>query len=341
MRAPPAAGRSARRSAGRVLGGIGLLALAMLARQAAAACTGAETGGGLGSVPSQRVIAGPAVTGLGNFHLDCPGVLLAALSAPPSIRATIVGTANGRLLKDPVSGFTIPYQLTGSNGSNGSTVYTDGLAAINFSGTTAVGLFTAGRATLPVNIATTGTPNVPAGTYEDVLTVQWTYTNLCQALVSVGGLCAVQLLPTVVLAPLASGTVNRTLRISLTVTNDCTIAAPNIAFGTAPLPSGFPSLSQAIRLTCTRSMQYTVGIGPGTNAAGGRRQMAAGGNRLAYDIFKADNSVWGTATGTRSAAALADGINVQTIPYTARIYPDQPAPPVGDYADNVVVDVQF
>ncbi len=326
-----------RRTAHRLLRGIGLLALATLARHATAACTGAETGGGLGSVFSQRVIAGPAVTGLGNFHLDCPGVLLAVVSAAPTLRATIVGTAQGRLLKDPVSGFTIPYQLTGGNG----TVYSDGLVAINVSGTNAVGLFTGGRATLPVNIATTGTANVPAGTYEDVLTVQWAYTNLCQALVSVGGLCALQLLPTVVLAPLASGTVTRTLRISLTVNNDCAIAAPNLAFGSAPLPSGFPALSQAIRLTCTRNMLYTVGISAGMQPAGGRRQMASGNNRLAYDIFKADNSVWGTAVGTRSAAAVADGVNVQTIPYTARVYPDQPAPPVGDYADNVVVDVQF
>ena len=336
MRAPPADGRSALRTLRRALHCIGLLALATVGRHAAAACTGAETGGGLGTVPSQRVMAGPAVTGLGNFHLDCPGVLLALLSASPTLRATIVGTAQGRLLKDPASGFTIPYQVTGNNG----TVYSDGLVAINLSGTTAVGLFTGGRATLPITIATTGTANVPAGTYEDVLTLQWAYTNICQALVSVAGLCASQLVP-LVLAPLASGTLNRTLRISLTVTNDCAIAAPNIAFGTAPLPSGFPALSQAIRLTCTRNMLYSVGLGPGANAAGGRRQMASGGNRLAYDIFKADNSVWGTAAGTRSAAVLADGVNQQTIPYTARIYPDQPAPPVGDYADNVVVDVQF
>ncbi|PYE76224.1 Csu type fimbrial protein [Xylophilus ampelinus] len=326
-----------RRTAVRLLRGLGLLALATGADTAAAACTAAETGGGLGGVPSQRVVAGPAVTGQGNFQLDCPGVMLAVLSATPTLRATIVGTAQGRLLKDPVSGFTIPYQLTGGNGG----VYSDGLLAIDLSGTTAVGFFTGGRATLPINIATTGTANVPAGTYEDVLTVQWAYTNLCQALVSVAGLCAAQLVPLVVAAPLASGTLNRSLRISLTVTNDCAIAAPNLAFGTAPLPSGFPALSQAIRLTCTRNMLYTVGLGPGTYPAGGRRQMAAGGNRLAYDIFRSDNSVWGTAAGTRSAAALADGLNVQTIPYTARVYPDQPAPPVGDYADNVVVDVQF
>ena len=330
--APPAL----RRAAGRLLRGLGLLALATGAGTAAAACTGAETGGGLGSVPSQRVLAGPAVTGLGNFYLDCPGVLLAVLSTSPTLRATIVGTAQGRLLKDPVSGFSVPYQLTGGNGA----VYSDGLVAVNLAGATAVGFFTGGRATLPVNIATTGTANLPAGIYEDLLTVQWEYANLCQALVSALGLCVQSLLPPTG-APLASGTVTRTLRISLSVTNDCAIIAPNIAFGTAPLPSGFPALSQAIRLTCTRNMLYTVGIGPGTYAAGGRRQMAAGGNRLAYDIFKADISVWGTAAGTRSAATLADGINVQTIPYPARVDPDQPAPPAGDYADNVVVDVQF
>jgi spore coat protein U-like protein len=126
------------------------------------------------------------------------------------------------------------------------------------------------------------------------------------------------------------------------VTNDCSITAPDIQFGSAPLLAGFAARSQNIGLLCTKGLVYTVGLSPGANASGGRRRMASGANRLQYDIFKPDATVWGATGAARAAGAgIADGLATQLMPYTARIYTDQPQPAAGTYTDSVVVDVGF
>jgi spore coat protein U-like protein len=100
--------------------------------------------------------------------------------------------------------------------------------------------------------------------------------------------------------------------------NDCVITAPPVNFGSAPLVSGFPAISQSISLLCSKNLSYTVGMGSGNAPQGGRRNMSSGSNRLAYDIFKADNTVWGDGTTARaSGPAASDGVSVQTLPYTA------------------------
>uniref|UniRef100_UPI002DD6B5FE Csu type fimbrial protein n=1 Tax=Pseudorhodoferax sp. TaxID=1993553 RepID=UPI002DD6B5FE len=186
---------------------------------------------------------------------------------------------------------------------------------------------------VPLYIATTPGPNIPAGVYTDTVQLTWTYANICEGLIGALGIC--------VGVP-NNGTTTRSLVVSLTVSNDCTITAPAVSFGTAPLLSSFPTVSQNIGLQCSRNMVYTVGLSAGSQSSGGRRQMASGTSRLAYDIFKADNTVWGSAGTARAAGpAPATGASMQTIPYTARIYQDQANPAPGTYTDNVVVDVSF
>ncbi|MDB5851429.1 MAG: hypothetical protein JWP29_5181, partial [Rhodoferax sp.] len=175
--------------------------------------------------------------------------------------------------------------------------------------------------------------NIPAGVYSDTLQITWVYTNICEGLVNVAGLC---------LGFLNNGTTTTSMVVNLTVTNDCTITAPTVNFGSAPLVSGFPTVSQNISLLCTKNMTYTVGMSAGNFSQSGRRQMANGSNRLAYDIFKADSTVWGSVTTARATGpAASDGTNLQTIPYTARVYQDQATPAAAVYTDSVVVDVSF
>ncbi|XAH23337.1 spore coat U domain-containing protein [Xylophilus sp. GW821-FHT01B05] len=294
----------------------------------AIACTYAETGGNLGSVPSFRVRNGPAITTSGNFSLSCSGVVLAALTGQPSVSATLASPATGLTLKNGTN--SIPYQITQSNG----TALTTGFVFINASGTTVVGLFSGNSsANVPINITTNVGANVPAGTYTDTIQVTWALRNICEGLLVVAGLC--------VGTPTNTDT-TRSLLVTLTVTNDCVITAPNIAFGSAPLPSAFPTVSQDIGLLCTAGLSYTVGLSAGGHASAGQRRMASGTNFLAYDIFKASGALWGEVGGARAPGpAVADGLNLQTIPYNATVYPAQAPPPAGSYTDNVVVDVQF
>lgn len=306
-----------------------LLSASALLVAPAWACVASETGGALPAVNSQRVQSGAAVTGSGSFSFTCGSVVLSALAGTPSLKATLQASVSGLTLKSGAN--AIPYKLYSDPAGN--TPYTGGLLVVNLSGTTLLGLLNGAGSTVPIYVATTPGANIPAGTYTDTVQLTWTYQNICEGLVNIAGLC---------LGVLNNGTAVRTLTITLVVSNDCTITAPSVNFGSAPLVSGFPTVAQNLSLLCTKGMTYTVGLSAGNNAAGGRRQMASGAQRLAYDIFKGDATVWGSTGSTRAdGPAPADGTTVQTIPYTARIYTNQTTPAAGSYTDSVVVDVSF
>lgn len=308
-----------------------MLPLAVLAPLAAQACTMTETGGALPSVATQRIGSGPTVTGSASFSFQCAGVVLALANGQPTLKGQIQSATTGLTLKN--GSHQIPYQIF-SNASY-SAGYTSGVLLVDLNGSSLVGLLTAGSGTtIPLYIATTPGPNIPAGVYTDTVQVNWDYRNICEGLIGALGIC--------VGVP-NNGNTTRSLIISLTVSNDCAITAPPVSFGSAPLLAGFPTVSQNISLQCSRGMVYTVGMSTGNHASGGRRRMGSGTARLAYDIFKADNTVWGSANASTRAAgpAPATGNSWQTIPYTARIYQDQANPAPGTYTDNVVVDVSF
>lgn len=305
------------------------LALVGLA-PAALACTTTETGGALGTVTSFRVNNGAAITGSANFSFNCVGAVLSVLGTP-SVTATLQPSVTGLTLKNGVN--AIPYQIYSNAGM--STPYSGGLVAVNLNGANLLTVLgSGGGSNVPIYIVTTPGANIPAGTYTDTLQVTWTYANICEGILGLGGICVG--FPN-------NGTVTRSVVVTLTVTNDCTITAPPVNFGSAPLVSGFPTVSQNISLLCSKNMTYTVGLSPGNHFASGRRQMASGSNRLAYDIYKADSTVWGSSVATSRAngPAPSDGSTVQTIPYTARIYQDQATPAAAVYTDSVVVDVSF
>lgn len=295
------------------------------------ACSFVDTPALLGNVSSFVVRNGPSRITTGAIEFACANVSsLTLVSGPPSLRATIASPVNGLTLKNATTGDVIPYTVTGANNSP----YVNGQVVINLSGTAVPAQFSAGAVRVPFNISTTYGPNVVAGIYTDTITLLWSYQNICEGLVSAVNLC---------LGTLNNSTnVSRTLTVSLTVTNDCSITAPDIQFGAAPLLNGFNAPSQNIGLLCTKGLVYSVGLSLGNNPASGRRQMALGSNRLQYNIFKSDGTIWGPmGTARASGIAAATGLSTQLIPYTARIYTDQPLPPIGNYSDNIVVDISF
>ncbi|WCM92954.1 spore coat U domain-containing protein [Acidovorax sp. NCPPB 2350] len=305
----------------------GALCLAAAWRPAAADCVSSVTGGVLGSVPSQRVLNGPAISTTGQFTLACGGIVISTLGTP-TVKAKFVSPTTGLTLKDGTNP-SIPYQIT----DLGNVSYTQSTLVINASGANVVSLLSNNTASVPLRITTSVGANVPAGTYTDTITVNWEYANICEGLLGVGSIC---------LGTPRNGNVDRLLTVQLVVTNDCTFSAPDVQFGSAPLPTAFATVSGNVSIVCTRGLSVNVGLGPGTYPAAGRRQMANGANRLAYDLFRGDGSVWGTAAGTRvTGTGLTDGITPLVMPYTARIYGDQSPPAPGVYQDNVVVDVQF
>lgn len=273
-----------------------------------------------------------------NGGLSCTGSLLSLLSSGDHFWATVTSSQSGLL---GPSGDVIGYTIYANN----STSYplTRG-TAYDFARNgiiDALGLL-AGPVpkTVPLYLGTTIGSNVAAGVYTETLSIFWNW-NYCSG-IGIGAICLGR--------DIGSGTT--TLTVNLTVSNDCTITAPNIAFGSAPVVSAFtPVTGQTINLACTKGSAYTVGLSDGQNplSVGGRRRMVSSGNYLAYDIFKgAGTTRWGSVGAARRASTDAEvnpgnglGTGSQIFNYNAKIYTDQATPPGGTYVDNVVLDVGF
>ncbi|WP_426235283.1 Csu type fimbrial protein [Pseudomonas sp. TWP3-2] len=273
-----------------------------------------------------------------NGGLSCTGSLLSLLSSGDHFWATVTSSQSGLLgPTGDVIGYTIYANNSTSYPLTRGTAYDFARNGI----IDALGLL-AGPVpkTVPLYLGTTIGSNVAAGVYTETLSIFWNW-NYCSG-IGIGAICLGR--------DIGSGTT--TLTVNLTVSNDCTITAPNIAFGSAPVVSAFtPVTGQTINLACTKGSAYTVGLSDGQNplSVGGRRRMVSSGNYLAYDIFKsAGTTRWGSVGAARRASTDAEvnpgnglGTGSQIFNYNAKIYTDQATPPGGTYVDNVVLDVGF
>lgn len=291
-----------------------------------------------GSVSSIAVRTTAQPSSTLNGGLSCTGSLLSLLTNNDHFWANITSTQSGLL---GPTGDVIGYMIYANNST--SFPLTRGID-FDFARNgiiDALGLLNGTvPKTVPLYLRTTIGSNVAAGIYSETLNIKWTW-NYCSG-IGLGDICIGR--------DINNG--STTLTVNLTVANDCTITAPNIAFGSAPVVSGFaPVTGQTINLACTKGSAYTVGLGDGQNAAsvGGRRRMISGANYLAYDIFKsAGTTRWGNVGSARRASSDAEinpgnglGTGSQIFNYNAKIYTDQTTPPAGTYLDSVVLDVGF
>lgn len=175
--------------------------------------------------------------------------------------------------------------------------------------------------------------NVPAGTYTDTITLNWTY-HICFTL-GILGICN-----------FTDGTATTTVAVTLTVNNDCAIdAAPNVAFGSAALPSAFATATGLnIQTRCTQGANYSVNLSSANSSTSDNwRQMAytstgtpATTSYLQYRILR-NGTPW---TDTYTYANTGNGV-AQAIPYTAQINPTQANKPAGNYQDTVTITLSY
>ena len=320
-------------------GSVGLYGVGVLfCGQAMAACSVVSTvPASFGSISSMTVRTAAQTSSTTNSGLSCTPALISLLVPTDHFYATITSTQSGMV---GPTGDVIGYTIYGNN----STSYpiTRG-AQFDFGGAggiaQSIGLVTGpGAKTVPLYLSSITGSNVAAGVYTETLSIAWNW-NYCSG-VGIGGACLGR--------DTGSGTAS--LTVSMTVTNDCQITAPNISFGSAPVVSGFTAVTgQTINIACTKGSAYTVGLSDGQNpvSVGGRRRMISGSNYLAYDIFQsAGTTRWGSVGAARRASSTAEvnpgnglGVGSQVYNYNAKVYTDQPTPPAGTYLDNVVVDV--
>ncbi|MFJ4066085.1 spore coat protein U domain-containing protein [Pseudomonas sp. NPDC089996] len=315
----------------------GLLLALLPAGSAWALCSSVATApAAFGTVNSTLVRTAVQNASSTNSGLQCTGSLLSLLSSTDHFYATITSTSSG--LVGP-TGDVIPYTVYGDNTTNYPVARG---VAYDFARTGILDLLGLLGGTTPKSVPlyfrTQIGSNVAAGVYQETLTVAWSW-NYCSG-IGIGAICLGR--------DIGAGT--QTLRVTLTVTNDCQITTPSISFGSAPVVAGFGTVNQSVSLSCTKGSAYTVGLNDGENVSGGRRRMkSTAGNFLAYDIFKSAGTVrWGSLTTARRSSSDADvnpgngtGTGSQVFNYNAKVYTDQATPPAASYLDNVILDVQF
>ena len=315
-----------------------LLILLLFSGGGWAACTVSTVNASFGSVTSFALSGTGEVQTSGTLVVACDAVLnlltsdsvtltYTAASVSGSSRATMKRTDNAAITD------VIPTRLCGLSGCASSSEVQIS-KSYTWSGNTLLGLLGSKQYNIPLYFRTVAGQNVTAGPYQVQLTFSINY-SVC----SVGalGVCTIN----------QTGTATTTILLDMTVTNDCSaMTTPDVNFNSAPLVQSFPTVSQAIAVTCTKGSSYTIGINNGANALNNVRRMVSGSNAMNYDIYKeATGNRWGGSGSERWSSAVSSQVSsdglLRTYNYTAKVLTNQATPPAGTYTDTLIVDVAF
>ncbi|WP_230350951.1 spore coat U domain-containing protein [Lelliottia sp. WAP21] len=316
-----------------------LLLMLLFSSGSWAACTVSTVNASFGSVTSFALSGSNEVQTTGTLVVSCDAVLNLLTSDSVTLTyssATVSANSRANMKRTDNAAITdvIPTRLCGASScSNSSEVQIS--KAYTWSGSTLLNLLGGKQYNLPLYFRTVAGQNVTAGPYQVVLNFSVNY-SVCST--GVAGLC---------LSGQQTGTAATSVTLNMNVTNDCSaMTTPNVAFNSAPLVQNFPTISQAISVTCTKGSTYTIGINNGSYANNNVRNMASGNNRLSYDIFKeATSNRWGSSGAERWSSATSSQVStdglLRTYNYTAKVLTNQTTPPAGTYTDTLIVDVAF
>ncbi|WP_449545270.1 Csu type fimbrial protein [Lelliottia amnigena] len=315
-----------------------LLLLLMTSGISWAACNVSTVNASFGSVTSFALSGAGEVETTGTLVVSCDAVLNLLTNDSVTLNytsATVSANSRATMKRTDNAAITdvIPTRLCGLSGCSGSTEVQIA-KAYTWSGSTLLSLLGAKQYNIPLYFRTVPGQNVTAGPYQVILTFSINY-NVCS--VGLGGVC---------LTP-QTGTATTSITLNMNVTNDCSaMTTPHVNFNSAPLVQNFPTISQAVSVTCTKGSVYTIGINNGANSLNGVRRMASGNNFMSYDIYKgATNNRWGGSGTERWASAASSQVStdglLRTYNYTAKVLTNQATPPAGTYNDTLIVDVAF
>ncbi|MEE9684458.1 spore coat U domain-containing protein [Lelliottia amnigena] len=303
-----------------------------------AACNVSTVNASFGSVTSFALSGAGEVETTGTLVVSCDAVLNLLTNDSVTLNytsATVSANSRATMKRTDNAAITdvIPTRLCGLTGCSGSTEVQIA-KAYTWSGSTLLSLLGAKQYNIPLYFRTVAGQNVTAGPYQVILTFSINY-NVCS--VGILGLCT---------SP-QTGTATTSITLNMNVTNDCSaMTTPNVNFNSAPLVQNFPTISQAVSVTCTKGSVYTIGIDNGIHSLNGVRRMVSGNNVMSYDIYKgATSNRWGGSGTERWASSAssqvsADGL-LRTYNYTAKVLTTQATPPAGTYNDTLIVDVMF
>jgi spore coat protein U-like protein len=304
-----------------------------------AACNVSTVNASFGSVTSFALSGTGEVQTTGTLVVACDAILNLLTSDSVTlnfISATVSANSRATMKRTDNAAITdvIPTRLCGLSGcTSSSEIQTS--KTYTWGGSTLLNLIGGKQYNIPLYFRTVAGQNVTAGPYQVTLNFSITY-SVCS--VGVLNLC---------LSGQQTGTTATSITVNMNVTNDCSaMTTPDVNFNSAPLVQNFPTVSQAIAVTCTKGSTYTIGINNGANSLNNVRRMVSGGNAMSYDIFKgATSNRWGGSGSERWASSASsqlssDGL-LRTYNYTAKVLTNQATPPAGTYSDTLIVDVEF
>lgn len=301
-----------------------------LAGAAQAACVTASTTMAFQAGSSYDVRATAIPNSSSTAGLNCSGTTLTVLGGSYA-RATFTSANSWKLSAGGTD--SIAYQAALDSGQTKVIAQGGTYDYMNATLLALLGLGSPNNFVAPIFAKIMASPNVEAGTYTDQITVFWDY-NICRgvnvALVCIG---------------YETGQKTVTISVSLVVSKDCRIVAPNVVFGTAALASQFGAVTQAALVDCTKNATYMVAFSSGTSpTARPWRTMSNGaGSVLQYNIYRTDGTtIWDESnplTSTTSGTGSTTATQIQT--YVAKVNPAQSSPPAGTYSDNVSVIITF
>jgi spore coat protein U-like protein len=298
---------------------------------ASAACTTSSGTLAFASGSTYDVKSSSVANVSGSAGLACTGSVLNVLGTGYA-RATMT-SANGFVLKSS-SGGSIPFQIAADQ--NFTYPFTQG-GTIDYYNTTLLSLLnilSPNSFTPGLYAKLTAAPNIPAGTYTDTLTVQWSW-KMCSGINVLSLLCV----------GYDAGTSTAVIQVTLVVSADCRISAPNVNFGSAALASQFSSVSQAVLVDCSQGSTYKVSFSSGGNGSSRPwRTMSDGaGHVLQYNIYRTDGTTIWDETNPLASGTVGTGSTTpsQTQAYVAKVNPGQVTPPAGSYSDTVNVIISF
>ncbi|MDK9697969.1 MAG: spore coat U domain-containing protein [Siculibacillus sp.] len=131
---------------------------------------------------------------------------------------------------------------------------------------------------------------------------------------------------------------------TVTIPAFCSVGtSSSVAFGTAGVLSSAVDATGTVRVTCTNTTSYSVGLDTGSNASGSTRRMkhASATSYVVYELYldSTRSTVWSTSGGNLKSGTGTGTQQSHTV--YGRVPSQSPAPTPGSYADTVAVTVTY
>ena len=138
----------------------------------------------------------------------------------------------------------------------------------------------------------------------------------------------------------ATTTVGADMTVSLTITPECVITSlPDMTFASTGVISVDITTSVDLKVQCTNTTSYDIGLDAGAAAAVANRQL---GSTIDYNLYtdSGHTTVWGNTIATDTVTSAGTG-DEQTFTIYGLVPGPQTTPAPGSYTDTVHVTVTY